>query len=237
MSLYLLKAHLQTFLSIPINQKCQILSCDACRKWAICPSHVRNALFIFIVMTGSLAVHIILVFAPLQQPHKSSSSPSFQMYLIVPLPLLTSTKLLRDHYWIANLSLCLKQQEAIKTCGGTPPHILKPITGRKCVVSFKNRSLDTWHPLNKELSFFGYNLVPCVKINTLRTGDVDLRFYITTVQDGWRKSAFLTRACFPCTIDLIMQCIEPVSERSCWRMFVESWPHSELNFRHRASSI
>ena len=41
-------------------------------------------------------------------------------------------------------------------------------------------------------------------INTLRTGDADLRFYITTVQDGWRKSAFLTRACFPCTIHLIM---------------------------------
>jgi hypothetical protein len=28
MALYLLKVHLQTFLSIPINQKCQILSCD-----------------------------------------------------------------------------------------------------------------------------------------------------------------------------------------------------------------
>jgi len=26
--LYLLKVHLQTFLSIPITQKCQILSCD-----------------------------------------------------------------------------------------------------------------------------------------------------------------------------------------------------------------
>ena len=36
--------------------------------------------------------------------------------------------------------------------------------------------------------------------NTLRTGDANLRFYITTVQDGWRKSAFLTRVCFPCTI-------------------------------------
>ena len=52
-------------------------------------------------------------------------------------------------------------------------------------------------------------------LNTLRTGDADLRFYITTVQDGWRKSAFLTRACFPCTIHLIMQYIEPVSEWSC----------------------
>ena len=46
------------------------------------------------------------------------------------------------------------------------------------------------------------------------TGDADLRFYITTVQDGLRKSAFLTRACFPCTIHLIMQYIEPVSEWS-----------------------
>jgi len=73
--------------------------------------------------------------------------------------------------------------------------------------------------------------------NTLRTGDADLRFYITTVQDGWRKSAFLTRACFPCTIDLIMQYVEPVSEWFCWRMFIETWPHSELTFRHHASSI
>ena len=74
-------------------------------------------------------------------------------------------------------------------------------------------------------------------INTLRTGDADLRFYIKTVQDGWNKSAFLTRASFPCTIHLIMQYIEPVSEWSCWRMYIETWPHSELNFRHRASSI
>ena len=50
------------------------------------------------------------------------------------------------------------------------------------------------------------SLVPHIKhFNTLRTGNADLRFYITTVQDGWRKSAFLTRACFPCTIHLIMQ--------------------------------
>ena len=74
-------------------------------------------------------------------------------------------------------------------------------------------------------------------INTLRTGEADLRFYITTVQDGWRKSAFLTRACFSCTIHLIMQYIEPVSEWFCWRMFIEIWPHPELTFRHRASSI
>jgi len=75
------------------------------------------------------------------------------------------------------------------------------------------------------------------RLNTLRTGDADLSFYITTVQDGWSKSAFLTRACFPCTVHLIMQYIEPVSELYCWRMFIETWPHSELNFRHRASSI
>ena len=79
-------------------------------------------------------------------------------------------------------------------------------------------------------------LLPQV-LNTLRTGDTDLRFYITTVQDGWRKSAFLIRACFPCTVHLIMQYIEPVSEWSCWRMFIETWPHSELTFKHRASSI
>jgi hypothetical protein len=42
-------------------------------------------------------------------------------------------------------------------------------------------------------------------LNTLWTGDADLRFYITTVQDGWRKSAFLTRACFPRTVHLITQ--------------------------------
>ena len=74
-------------------------------------------------------------------------------------------------------------------------------------------------------------------VNTLRKDDGDLRFYITTVQDGWRKSAFLTRACFPCTIHLIMQYTEPVSEWSCWRIFIETWPHSELTFRHCASSI
>jgi hypothetical protein len=34
------------------------------------------------------------------------------------------------------------------------------------------------------------------QLNTLRTGDADLRLYITTVQDGWRKSAFLTSAWF-----------------------------------------
>ena len=30
-------------------------------------------------------------------------------------------------------------------------------------------------------------------LNTLRTGDADLRFYVTIVQDGWGRFAFLTR--------------------------------------------
>ena len=52
----------------------------------------------------------------------------------------------------------------------------------------------------------------CIQyFNTLRTCDTNLRFYITTAQDGWHKSAFLTRACFPYTI--------------------------RLTFRHRASCI
>ena len=37
MTLYLLKAHLQTFLSLPITQKCQLLSCDTlvANEWYI----------------------------------------------------------------------------------------------------------------------------------------------------------------------------------------------------------
>jgi len=43
MTLYLLKVHLQKFLSIPITQKCQILSCDTCCKWAMyCLRHVSD---------------------------------------------------------------------------------------------------------------------------------------------------------------------------------------------------
>jgi len=57
-------------------------------------------------------------------------------------------------------------------------------------------------------------------INTLWTGDADLRLYITTVQDGWRKSAFLTRAWFPRTTHLITQYMEHFSEWSRWRMFI-----------------
>ena len=42
-------------------------------------------------------------------------------------------------------------------------------------------------------------------LNTLRTGDADLRLCITTVQDRWRKSTFLTRAWCPHTIHLTTQ--------------------------------
>ena len=60
------------------------------------------------------------------------------------------------------------------------------------------------------------------KFNTLRTGDADLRLYITTVQDRWRKSAFLTRAWFPRTIHLITQYMEHFSELSYWLRFIET---------------
>ena len=68
----------------------------------------------------------------------------------------------------------------------------------------------------------GHDHIPprSVHINTLWTGHADLRLYITTVQDGWRKSAFLTRAWFPRTTHLITQYMEHISEWSCWRMFI-----------------
>ena len=57
-------------------------------------------------------------------------------------------------------------------------------------------------------------------INTLWTGDADLCLYITAVRDGWRKSAFLTRASFPRTVHLITQNMEHFSEWFRWRMFI-----------------
>ena len=62
----------------------------------------------------------------------------------------------------------------------------------------------------------------CQRINTLWTGDACLRLYITTVQDGWRKPAFLTRAWFPRTVHLITQYMEHFSEWSCWQTFIET---------------
>jgi hypothetical protein len=46
MTLYQLKVHLQTFLSIPITQKCQILSCDtlvANERFVVFSTHRQNA--------------------------------------------------------------------------------------------------------------------------------------------------------------------------------------------------
>ena len=43
------------------------------------------------------------------------------------------------------------------------------------------------YPIGTNFKLLRYDL------NTLRTGDADLRFYVTTVQDGWRRFAFLTR--------------------------------------------
>ena len=66
-----------------------------------------------------------------------------------------------------------------------------------------------------------------IKLNTSRTGDTNLRFYITTVQDGWHKFAFLTRACFPCTIHLIMQymgaCLRMVLLTDVYRNLTSLW--------------
>ena len=48
MTLYLLKVHLQTFLSIPVTQKCQILSCDTL---------VANARYELNIGTGGAGNH------------------------------------------------------------------------------------------------------------------------------------------------------------------------------------
>ena len=104
------------------------------------------------------------------------------------------------------------------------------ITTLCCIICQKSADLTWWFG-DAGFGLGLHGLVQCFicEFNTLRTGDANLRFYITTAQDRWRKSAFLTRACFPCTIHLIMQYMEPVSEWSCRRMFIETWPHSKLN--------
>jgi hypothetical protein len=60
----------------------------------------------------------------------------------------------------------------------------------------------------------------------LRMGDANLRFFITTVKDEWRKSAFLTRAWFPRTSLHNTWSVSPNGPPG-W-MFKETWPHSEL---------
>ena len=59
------------------------------------------------------------------------------------------------------------------------------------------------------------NLNNYVGINTLWTGDADLRLYITTVQDGWCTSAFLKRAWFPRTI----HCLVPLHKGECFQRY------------------
>ena len=46
---------------------------------------------------------------------------------------------------------------------------------------FSNLPMSLGHPLIE------------ADFNTLRTGDADLRFYVTTMQDGGRRFPFLTR--------------------------------------------
>ena len=51
-TLYLLKVHLQKFLSTPITQKCPILSCDTHHKWAIyIYTHTHNFIHNILIKT------------------------------------------------------------------------------------------------------------------------------------------------------------------------------------------
>ena len=85
--------------------------------------------------------------------------------------------------------------------------VISPIVLSKTTKTFQYivilADLWTWLLHKRGRSVTAWRVIQ-ILFNTLRTGDADLRFYITTVRDGWRKSAFLTRACFPCTIHLIM---------------------------------
>jgi len=85
--------------------------------------------------------------------------------------------------FVGNRLFGRKVKRAQNTCNSSP-YLLRPF------ISFRSRQ---W--VSKAFSRL-------YMLNTLRTGDEDLRFYITTVQDGWRKPAFWTCACFPCTVHL-----------------------------------
>jgi len=58
--------------------------------------------------------------------------------------------------------------------------------------------------------------------NTLRTGDADLRFLHYNCARRMTQICVFNMCLFPCTIHLIMQYIEPVSEWSCLLMFIET---------------
>jgi hypothetical protein len=105
-----------------------------------------------------------------------------------------------------------------------------------CIIyAIMGSAFITFHRNNLKVPHY-YHVCNCwhtkvMHLNTLRTGDADLRLYITTVQDGWRKSAFLTSVWFPArsrVLDVITQYMAPVSEWSRWRLFIETWPHSQL---------
>jgi len=57
---------------------------------------------------------------------------------------------------------------------------------------FTLEEVVTWFTLIANINFFVLYLIlcvyspnlPCCEVNTLCTGDADLRFYVTTVQDG-----------------------------------------------------
>jgi len=57
MTLYLLKVHLRTFLSIPITQKCQILSCNTivANEWyVVLHPHIRRLRYTWLRNTGNI---------------------------------------------------------------------------------------------------------------------------------------------------------------------------------------
>ena len=66
-----------------------------------------------------------------------------------------------------------------------------PVCTVSCLCLFHVLVTQTgWHyPTVKR----DYQLQYPIPLNTLRTADADLRIYVTTVQDGWRRFAFLTR--------------------------------------------
>ena len=62
----------------------------------------------------------------------------------------------------------------------------------KCLFKWsRNTAVCTRHCAHLE----GQSIYSSSPFNTLRTGDADLRFYITTMQDGWRRFAFLHYNC------------------------------------------
>jgi hypothetical protein len=67
----------------------------------------------------------------------------------------------------------------------------------KYVTVLVNRCSTFLDNMSVSWTYEGETVATPLVLNTLRTGDADLRLYITTVQDGWRKSAFLTSAWFP----------------------------------------